>query len=233
MINSGEIDDYAAEYVLGTLDGSERAEVSSMRASDFTMEAAIAAWEKRLAPLNERTPTAIPSADVFARIEKRILHLTKATSTRPLLERTIPRRQRFALASAILLVIVVGGSYLQKTYLSAAPQFVAVLAADASTPMFIISLNQKTATIDVHTMAGAAPSDKSYELWVIPAGEKAPRAVGILPNADSKLPVIAGIELAVLAKATLAISVEPLGGSPTGAPTGPVIATGTFKQAKL
>ena len=31
--------------------------------------------------------------------------------------------------------------------------------------------------------------------------------------------------------ATIAISVEPPGGSPTGAPTGPVIASGTLQSA--
>jgi anti-sigma-K factor RskA len=42
------------------------------------------------------------------------------------------------------------------------------------------------------------------------------------------LPAILAAELR--RGATLAVSVEPAGGSPTGLPTGPVIAAGTFEQ---
>jgi anti-sigma-K factor RskA len=59
------------------------------------------------------------------------------------------------------------------------------------------------------------------ELWIIPAGGK-PRPVGMISGVRSL--TLAGGE----AKATFAVSLEPAGGSPTGAPTGPVIATGVL-----
>jgi anti-sigma-K factor RskA len=64
------------------------------------------------------------------------------------------------------------------------------------------------------------------ELWVIPAGGK-PRSLGVIaaarplvlrPSADRARALVAGV--------TLAISVERIGGSPTGQPIGPVILTG-------
>ena len=64
------------------------------------------------------------------------------------------------------------------------------------------------------------------ELWLIPADGK-PRPVGLL-HADQTVTLTLPPDLAVFAKnnAVLAVSLEPPGGSPTGQPTGPVIATG-------
>lgn len=61
---------------------------------------------------------------------------------------------------------------------------------------------------------------------LIPADGK-PRPVGLL-RADAAVSLTLPADLAALAKndAVLAVSLEPPGGSPTGLPTGPVIATG-------
>ncbi len=57
-------------------------------------------------------------------------------------------------------------------------------------------------------------ASKASSLGVIPAGR--PRVMTPLPEHAR----------ALVAGATLAISVEPIGGSPTGQATGPVILTG-------
>jgi anti-sigma-K factor RskA len=70
--------------------------------------------------------------------------------------------------------------------------------------------------------------DRATELWLIAAGGK-PRPVGLLAgHGPQLLPVSASLRSAEAAKAVLAVSLEPPGGSPTGAPTGPVIASGVI-----
>lgn len=72
---------------------------------------------------------------------------------------------------------------------------------------------------------------RSHELWVIPVGGK-PRSLGVLPESgEAFLTIPASSGRLLLAGATLAVSVEPRGGSPTGAPTGPVVASGPLKAA--
>src|SRR5260221_397994 len=66
---------------------------------------------------------------------------------------------------------------------------------------------------------------QSYELWVIPPGEK-PISVAVLGNLDARFAVSAAQAARLRAGATLAVSTEPAGGSPTGQPTGPVILAG-------
>jgi len=57
MTEDDDIDGLAAEYVLGSLDPAERRQVDARRQTDASLAAAVAAWERRLAPLSERDAT--------------------------------------------------------------------------------------------------------------------------------------------------------------------------------
>jgi anti-sigma-K factor RskA len=72
-----------------------------------------------------------------------------------------------------------------------------------------------------------AGPNQSYELWLIPAGEK-PIAVAVLGSLDASFPLPETQRGRLRAGATLAVSTEPAGGSPTGQPTGTVILAGTI-----
>ena len=72
----------------------------------------------------------------------------------------------------------------------------------------------------------AVPAGRSAEVWAI-QGSAAPRSLGVMPaGAQAKMTVPAELRSAMVADTVLAISIEPAGGSPTGAPTGPVVAAG-------
>jgi anti-sigma-K factor RskA len=71
-----------------------------------------------------------------------------------------------------------------------------------------------------------ASTNQSYELWVIPAAGGDPVSLGILGALDAHLSIAESERERLRAGATLAISVEPTGGSSTGKPTGPIIASG-------
>jgi anti-sigma-K factor RskA len=63
------------------------------------------------------------------------------------------------------------------------------------------------------------PAGKALELWIKPPGGTSPRSLGVLPPAGRRL-ILPSMPAAGTA---LMISLEPPGGSPTGAPTGPVV----------
>ncbi len=72
---------------------------------------------------------------------------------------------------------------------------------------------------------------RDYQLWLIPADGK-PRSIGVMPNRPHLRLALAEPMSNMLAEgATLAVSLEPLGGSPTDAPTGPVVASGALSAA--
>jgi len=67
------------------------------------------------------------------------------------------------------------------------------------------------------------PANRDYELWALPPGEPAV-SLGVMPVRGELARVLSAEQRRALAVSTqVAVSVEPLGGSPTGHTTGPVI----------
>ena len=67
---------------------------------------------------------------------------------------------------------------------------------------------------------------RALELWLIAPGDN-PRSLGLIePGRPVHIDLPTDLLPHVRSEATLAVSSEPPGGSPTGLPTGPVIASG-------
>ena len=119
MTEEENIDGLAAEYVLGSLDAAERAQVEAHRALEGSLKAAIAAWERRLAPLLEAAPEVAPPPDLFDRILVRIAQ-EPVRSAAPIvaLRSAAQRRMRLvvsagALAACLALAIAAWFLYAQ------------------------------------------------------------------------------------------------------------------------
>jgi anti-sigma-K factor RskA len=111
---------------------------------------------------------------------------------------------------------------------AAAPMIAAMALADAS--------GSQPAMYDAATgmvkMPGPMPipAGKSAQLWVI-AGKSAPRPLGTFhATGPGTYEAEAKVGAVIRPGTTLAITIEPLGGSPTGQPTGPVIASGMLSR---
>ncbi|WP_277979677.1 anti-sigma factor domain-containing protein, partial [Sphingomonas phyllosphaerae] len=84
---------------------------------------------------------------------------------------------------------------------------------------------------EVRIAAATVPRGRSAELWAIAEGG-APVALGLLEAGRPTRLVVAQTRRALLrAGTTLAVSIEPPGGSPDPAPTGPVVAAGALAEA--
>ena len=74
------------------------------------------------------------------------------------------------------------------------------------------------------------PQGRSAQLWSIGA-DATPHPLGVFDGAPgARIPIGGGNMARIAQGVTLAVSIEPKGGSPTGLPTGPVIATGVLFQ---
>ena len=87
MTDFDDIDGIAAEYVLGTLDPSERAAAEQRRPRDPALADAIVAWEQRLGPLAQLVPAVEPPRQVWSRIEASVDALRSAAATVPRVRR--------------------------------------------------------------------------------------------------------------------------------------------------
>jgi anti-sigma-K factor RskA len=76
----------------------------------------------------------------------------------------------------------------------------------------------------------AIARDRALELWMLPDG-RPPQSLGLVPATGiERVPLRSPVGVALQGIPALAVSLEPPGGSPTGAPTGPVLYTGRVER---
>jgi anti-sigma-K factor RskA len=244
MTEDEDIDALAGEYVLGTLDAAERAAVAARRQQEPALDAAIEAWTRRLAPLDEMAPPVEPPTELFARIQGAISAISpgptsagSVASARGEIVDLTRRLRRWraaafaggALAAGLALVIL-AQNFLRQTEPSS---FVAVLQRDAASPAFLVEVDLGTRLLTVRPVAAEREPGKSYELWIIHAKLGPPKSLGVIADQGFTVrPALAGYDSAVIEDATYAVTLEPKGGSPTGAPTSPPLWTGKLVQAR-
>lgn len=224
---SGPDADRAAtgEFVLGLLPAEQRAAFAARLASEPALRAEVAAWQRHFSKLDEAFSPALAPAGTWRRIESRLFG---AARTRVSLWNSVPFWRSFsgvAAAAAIIAIAINLASPPPDPNMFAA-QLVAALHAEGSTVSFVALYNPQTGQIRLTALSGDAVPDKDYELWAI-EGDKAPMSMGVVAvtaRSDMRLTpqVLAGFGPGTV----LAITLEQKGGSPTGAPQGPVVAKG-------
>ena len=109
----------------------------------------------------------------------------------------------------------------------AAAQYVALLQKDAGSPAFILTVDAATKNFTVRKVGAQPEPGKSYELWIVSDKLQRPRSLGVIGGNDfTARPVLSSYDADLVNRATYAVSLEPEGGSQTGAPTGPIVYTG-------
>lgn len=208
--NPDDDDAFAAEYVLGLLDYAERVAAEQRMKDDSQFAAMVLVWIDRFGDLNnEYVP--VPAPNVLPAIERRLFPEVK--QRRNWFAWLVPTAAVASLASLLVAALLIfTGSSTEPT--------VVTLAAEGSATRFearILDLSLVVARVQ----GNAAEADTVFELWAIEAGQN-PRSLGTFSDEALTVP----FDLAD-GEVTLAVSLEPTGGSPTGLPTGPVLATGT------
>lgn len=234
MAEPDDLDMLAAEFVLGSLPDADRHAVAARRQREPALEAAISAWEARLAPLLEAAPEASPPDDLFDDILARVRGGGDLADVVVSLRQRL-RRWRLATAGigtiAAALALFVLARNLQPA--PSGQSFVAMLQKDAASPAFLVTVDLRSRQLTIRPVAAPPQPGKSYELWLVNDGLKAPRSLGVVQNGPFTVEKakLAGVPAETLRHSVLAVSLEPEGGSPTGTATGPILFTGPLVQA--
>jgi len=228
----------AADYVLGTLRGPARRRFEALLPAHPALRAATRAWEERLLPLTAAVEPVSPPARVWQAISARIDGADRVApaalapaggEARGAWHRLSFWRGLTAFAS----VAAIGLAVLLASPREVPPPIVVVLAATpaaagapaAAAPSIVASISGDGSTLVTRPIVPvAAVADRSLELWAVPRSGP-PRSLGVLPGGSGTV-ALRGKVLADVD--TLAVSVEPPGGSPSGAPTGPIVYAGKF-----
>jgi anti-sigma-K factor RskA len=114
-----------------------------------------------------------------------------------------------------------------QTAAAAQAQYVALLQTDSASPAFILTVDAATKNFTVRKVGAEQQPGKSYELWIVSDKLQRPRSLGVIGSNDfTSRAALAAYDPDVVNQATYAVTIEPEGGSPTGAATGPIVFTG-------
>lgn len=216
-----------AEYVLGLMAPELRADFERRLDTDPALRAEVAEWQQKFSGLDSGFEPVAPPPHAFANVEKRLFG--DGTATRAGLWEHLGFWRGLALAGLAVSAVSIGLNVLRPAPLNPdafATQLVAALEAEGSAVKFLALYDGTTGEVRLAGLAGEEVPDKDFELWFI-KGSDAPISMGVIPaNQRSEVEVPQNLRQAFGEGTVLAITLEPKGGSPSGKPTGPVIASG-------
>ena len=214
-------DTAAAELALGVLDGDERAAALRRMIAESAFAREVERWRDHFALLFAGVAETAAPDGVFPRVEARISGPREVSAIRP---RNLWKPAALAASVAALAMTGVAFRPERPPPIVAAPIIAAMASADGS--------EGQPAVYDAATglvkMPGpiAIPAGRSAQLWAI-HGDEPPIPLGTFKAAGPGIYVAeAKLGTVIAAGTKLAITIEPIGGSPTGKPTGAVIASG-------
>jgi anti-sigma-K factor RskA len=207
----------AADYAIGLMPSTARRRFEGLLLDDPTLRKEVAQWQESLVGLTASLePQPVPERvwqRILARIEPQRLH--------------VPEKRPFwswmrvtAVACTLLVAVIVGVIYNRDT-----PAFNATLVTSNQQPALTVQAFDRYLKVEPVTVA-SVETDRSLELWAIPA-DGVPVSLGVIPdNGKGRVELNESQRKLLGTQTTMAITLEPKGGSPSGKPTGPVLYKG-------
>lgn len=222
-------DRLASEYVLGTLRGGARRRFEALLPAHPQLQDAVARWQRRLTPLAATVTPVQPSPRVWQRIEQQLFGAASAAAQAPMRwwQRLGLWQGATGLAGAAAIALAVLIAQPQPTQ----PPIVVVLgtnpeAASVMQASFVASVSADGKALVLRPVGGVSvDATRALELWAVPA-QGAPRSLGLVAAQGATTVVRAEL---LRNTAAFAVSLEPAGGSTTGAPTGPILSLGKLE----
>jgi anti-sigma-K factor RskA len=217
-----------AEYALGVLPASENMGVRARLKAEPALRADLKFWRMRLASLDDEFAETPAPAGVWGRIEQRLF----TGQARPGFWNSLALWRSVTAGALAVAAIAIGLNVTtpRPDPKAFAAQLVAALHEEGSNVSFVALYNATTGQVRLTALSGDVVADKDYELWAI-EGADAPKSMGVIAvNARTEMTLPPDI-LAEFGEGTiLAVTLEQKGGSPTGAPQGPIVAKGAATE---
>jgi anti-sigma-K factor RskA len=222
---SDDVTPVAAEYVLGVLGAQDRRDFELRLQHDPALASEVEFWEERLGGLASDVKSVVPPSHVWTRMEA-VLAASSGASRYDGLWQNLAFWRWSAIGSAA----IAAASLVALVYVGGAPTrnvpLIAKLDVGGGQVGFVAAIDPARNGLTIVPASVTNANQGVLQLWLIAPGDR-PRSLGLIePGRPVHIVFPADLIQRVVADATLAVSLEPPGGSPTGLPTGPVIANG-------
>lgn len=219
----------AGEYVLGTLDAKQRAQVQKRLEQDADLRKAVDDWEIRLLSLTDLAEPVTPHASLWSRIEQSINALSTAPGTQATAQRSRATRwwdslnlwrsvAGFGIAASVALAAVLVTQQPAKPL----PSYLVVLVAPQDkAPGWVIQANNSRDIQLIPLSETSIPEDKALQFWTKADDWQGPVSLGLVkPGQVLSVPLdsLPPLQPNQLFELTL----ERSTGSPVNKPTGPI-----------
>ena len=220
----------AAEYVLGVLGAEERRAVERRLAQEPALASEVAFWEERLGGLADAVAPVPPPPHTWSRIEAALG--ASAGARLASVWQSLAFWRGFAIASAALAAASLAALAYVGLVPTARQPLMATLAGSSGQPNFVAAVTATGNSLLVVPASLLTNDPRAIELWLIlPGPNQRPHSLGLVqPGQPIRLTIPPDLAAQLTPDAALAVSLEPPGGSPTGLPTGPVIASGKLTR---
>jgi anti-sigma-K factor RskA len=219
----------AGEYVLGVLSSSARRLVEQRMAQDARFARIVQRWQADLSSFNSDYDEQIPPSALFAQIERRLFGQVEQRSRVGLWHSAVFWRSLSFVTSAVAIVALIYSTTSIPGRQQATP-LVAELSAPGGSINLLASYDMASGRLRMTPVAAGRPEEKSLELWLVPESGS-PLSLGVLqPGIEGEMLVPADMRGRIGEGSTLAVTLEPFGGSPTGQATGPIVASGSARR---
>ncbi len=227
--NLGGDDVVAAEYVLGVLSAEERAVAAARIEAELEFARLVDHWEVLLAPMARAYDDVEPPVSVKQALDRRLFDAADVASRNSSLWTSLAFWRGLAAAALVALLIYAAVPFVAPPGSAPPERLVAALAPHDSDVHYMAVVDRGAGDIGLSHVSGERAEGRDFELWVI-EGENEPESLGVIPVGETLHLTISGEARAKLGRGgLLAVSLEPQGGSPSGQPTGPVVAAGELR----
>jgi anti-sigma-K factor RskA len=234
--NQSLVDMLAAEYILGALKGAARRRYEQLLTQRADLAQTFHWWESHLHLLADTVPATSPSHKVWQNIENRLFNAPRSNFRTNSQTNNSLWWRGLAFLSTTMAVSLATFLVIQSPMPSEgiAPTAVALLTTEKAEAGWLLDEIKHSHT-DIEIKVRALTSlqikpDNAFELWLLPADKSKPISLGLLPQQGTSVFKVPEELIAQLATGLLAVSLEPVGGSPTGQPTGAVLYQGRMTK---
>jgi len=234
---SEEDDLLLAEYALGVLEQPEREALQARLDAQLQLRLRLEQWHEHLAPMLQDFPAHTPPEYVWARLRQSLgqditarRHAAPEPTTGFWDSLQVWRWGTFGgLAAALVMaVMLVVTSPVDGPVDAPASMLSTSLQLENGEIFYTATVDADRRSLVVIPAADFQLDGRQAELWLI-AGDNPPQSLGLLPaDGAVRLPIPDDLRALANANSVFAVSLEPQGGSPTGLPTGPVVAQGVL-----